>query len=90
MYNAFSDFSDFPFNIMLLDSYVAILLMTTSVVTTADDDNIVVVEDVSNGWGEDFAWTPDLATGLHQAQQQWRWVSKQCSRDKDWSNFGEF
>ena len=57
---------------MLMDSYIALLLLTTSVVlvTTADDDT--TVEDVANGWGEDYAWTPDLATALHQAQQLWR------------------
>ena len=77
---------------MLLVGQVALLFVTTSVVvTTADDDNTGTLEDVANGWGEDYAWTPDLATALDQAQQQWKWVSKQLySRDKDtMSNIGE-
>ena len=65
--------SDCPPIMMLLVGQVALLFVTTSVVvTTADDDNTGTLEDVANGWGEDYAWTPDLATALDQAQQQWK------------------
>ena len=55
-----------------------LLLLSADRVDSSSSEDIATASggstDLSNGWGQSFAWQESLDTALSQASQQWKWV----------------
>ena len=53
-----------------------LLLLSADRVDSSSSEDIASggSTDLSNGWGQSFAWQESLDTALSQASQQWKWV----------------